>query len=201
MPTNSQRLRRKIGGRQPRVKEILVTYDGERTEAEYFLGWRRELGNKGVVFVQMLVTSGGNARKAGEETIKITKKEPSFDAKWCVCDADDTSFQDLEKAYRLANKNDIKLCLSVRSFEVWLALHWECISLAHITNEAQAVALVQRHHASYCKDNKLVNFSVLFPLTEAACKNADWLLEQGLTNPKTTVHELIKELHQIFNAR
>lgn len=185
--------RRTVKPRAPR-KVTAVAYDGERTEAEYFRGWSRKLGTVGFVLAPFFVRSGGNAFKAVQACKKKIKSDGPFDEVWCVCDIDDTSTQDLAKAKALAHRENINLCLSSRCFEVWLALHWSRIPLAPIQNEEDAVALVSQYHRAYNSGCKEVPFEALFQRTKAACLHADWLDEQGYTNPATNVHLLVKKL-------
>lgn len=120
---------------------------------------------------------------------------------FCVCDVDDTDAQTVRQALQIARNSNITLCLSTRSFEVWIALHWCKISLAPLTCEADAISLVAKHHAAYCKKAKEVDFDVLFPLTTEACRNASWLEKQGIANPATDVHNLIYKLVQTYQKR
>jgi hypothetical protein len=187
----SVKLERKRGASTSRLRVILIVLDGERTEYQYFLGWRRFLGHKGVVLVTPVVSSGGNVLKAVKETIRISKKDRDYDEIWCVCDADDTSVDEIISARRLAEKHRINLCLSTRCFEIWLALHWAKISLSPISKSREAIALVQKYYPCFNERKKHVPFSVLQPLTVQACENARWLVAQNLDNPTTNVHELI----------
>jgi hypothetical protein len=189
---------RRPGGAPPRGRSIVICVDGEKTEAEYFRGWRRKLGQVGIELRSYTVTSGGNAYEAVEASIRKMQADPDADEYWCVCDVDDTSKQDLQRAVALAHKTGINLCLSCRSFEVWLALHWEQISTAVITNEKQAKALVARHYAKYATGPKEVPFELLFPNTERAIKNAEWLEQQLCENPSTMVHRLVEKLSRLM---
>lgn len=179
--------------RAPR-KVTAVAYDGERTEADYFRGWSRKLGTVGFILAPFFVRSGGNAFKAVQACKKKIKSDGPFDEVWCVCDIDDTNITDLVKAKTFARRENINLCLSSRCFEVWLALHWSRIPLAPLQTEEDAVALVSQYHRAYNIGSKEVPFEVLFQRTEAACLHADWLTEQGHSNPTTDVHLLVKKL-------
>jgi hypothetical protein len=176
----------------------MIAYDGERTEAEYFKGWSRRLGTRsGVVLKPFYVASGGNALSAAREAYRRACADGDFDELWCVCDADDTPRADLQAAIEYAKSIGMRLCVSTRCFEVWLALHWERISLAAIQTEAQAIALVRRHHSRYGVDGKHVPFSELHPRVGDACRNATWLRERDLANPATNVDELVEMLLEL----
>lgn len=182
-----------------RIEKVIgIAYDGERTEAEYFAGWRRVLGGAGVELRPFYVSSGGNALAAVQLTLK--QRDPGLDEIWCICDSDDTSHQDLTRAVQLANANDIRLCVSTRSFEVWLALHWGKISLASITNEKEAISLLRKHYKPYSARRKSIPFEILFPLSKSACENAEWLVKQNVDNPATQVHEIVRILIEISRS-
>lgn len=185
---------RREGNREAKQHTIIICYDGERTEADYFIGWRRQLGNVGVVVRPYLVKSGGNALEAVRASVDIKRADRDHDEFWCVCDVDDTSSQDLNEAIALAGREAVNLCLSRRSFEVWIALHWERIPTAEILTERQARSLVARYHADYEHGTKSIEFGVLFPRTPDAIVNAKWLAQQGLNNPATSVHLLVEKL-------
>lgn len=180
---------------------IAVMYDGEKTEAEYFRGWSRKLGNVGVSIQPYFVKSGGNALVAVEACIDKIEKSGPFEEVWCVCDVDDTSKSNLDAAIKLAVKNNIKLCLSCRCFEVWLASHWEKISLACVLSEAEAISLVAKRHNLYGPKNKFIPFDLLFAMTEDACRNSEWLAQQSLQNPNTQVHILVRRLQKLYISK
>jgi len=192
-------LTRAPGGKPPRQRTILICYDGEKTEEDYFRGWKKALGTKGAVVSPYYVRSGGNALDAVKETVKIKDADGDHDECWCVCDIDDTSVNDLAKATALASKSGIRLGLSVRCFEVWIALHWPGISTAPIANEREARKLVARNFPEYLSGPKTVPFSILFDRTDEAIKNADWLTAQKHTNPSTSVHQLIRILNGLMS--
>lgn len=186
---------RQSGSLAPR-RIVLVFVDGEKTEFQYFRGWQRVLGPYGFALIPRWVSSGGNAYVAVSETKRLLARDTEFDEVWCVCDVDDTSDKDLGRAIALAASSSINLALSRRCFEVWLALHWDKISLSPLVSEGEAVALVKGFCESYDARNKIVPFGMLYPLTDSACANAHWLERQGITNPATTVHRLVSQLRE-----
>ncbi|AMB46391.1 hypothetical protein Y590_15808 [Methylobacterium sp. AMS5] len=165
------------------------------------MGWKLKLGNVGADIRPYYLRSGGNALEAVEACRDWAASEGPFEEVYCVCDVDDTSPQDLSDAVGICEKAQITLCVSTRSFEVWLALHWEKISLSPLVNEKDAINLVSKHHNKYCKKEKEVDFAVLFPMTEQACRNADWLSRQGISNPGTNVHVLVSRLMKLYKKR
>lgn len=197
----SSRIGRSSGKIPPRAQTIAVAYDGERTEDRYFRGWKLKLGTVGAQIKPYFVRSGGNVLEAVRICIDRAKSDGPFSEVYCVCDIDDTSNMDIVTAKNLAASENIILCLSNRSFEVWLALHWEPVSLAPIVNEKDAISLVARHYQTYHKKCKEVPFDTLYSKTETAIKNAEFLSNQNLMNPSTNVHSLIKKLAEIYKKR
>ena len=195
----SSALKRASGTKPARQKTILICYDGQKTEQDYFRGWKKALGTKGAVVSPYFVRSGGNAFDAVKETKKIQDADDDHEACWCVCDVDDTSEADLARAVSLAARSGINLGLSARCFEVWIALHWEQISTAPILNEAEARKLVSRHYSEYTRGPKTVPFSVLYEHTDTAIHNAKWLSVQGHRNPLTGVHVLVEHLKKLMS--
>lgn len=187
-------LTRQAGQRAARSKVIGVAYDGIRTEAEYVKGWARALGPRGIALTPYFVKSGGNAKEAITAAITKLNRDGDIDEKWCICDVDDTSAEDMAEALQLAASSDINLCLSTRSFEVWIALHWEKISTAPVSNEKEAIALVRKHYGKYGTDGKWIPFSQLLERSEQACINAKWLRKQSVPNPHTDMDKLVEKL-------
>ncbi len=183
-----------IGNTREENKVIAVFVDGKKTESEYFRGWKREIGNRGLVINPIYINSGGNPLKAVQEMISKIGHEREFDELWCVCDVDGANPSAVQKADSLAKKVGAKLILSDRCFEIWIALHWRAISLNTITCEREAVNLVSQYYSEYKSDNKLVPFSVLRERTEVAIKNAVWLEGQNCVNPRTMVHTLVRRI-------
>lgn len=192
-------LNRAPGKRQPRQRTILICYDGEKTEDDYFKGWKRALGAKGAVVRPYFVRSGGNALDAVRETIRIRDSDPDHEECWCVCDVDDTSVTDLREAETLANREAINISLSQRCFEVWIRLHWPNISTAPIRNESDARKLVAEVHPPYLRGTKTIPFRTLFDRTGNAIQNGKWLSKQGYNNPSTSVYELVEKLFLLLN--
>ena len=108
-------------------------------------------------------------------------------------DVDDTPPEVVQQAQAVAAKRGVKLCLSVRCFEVWIALHF-ARSAAPVINEDEAVALVRRHLGDYHAGRKVAPFDRLYPLSADACDNADWLRAQDCGNPATGVGDLVRLL-------
>ena len=180
-------------GRSANDYTIVVAYDGEKTEDDYFRGWKLVIPPSRLALIPIFVRSGGNALKAVTRAASEKRKMRDFAEFWCVCDCDDTSDDDLSQAVFLAQKEDIRLCLSNRCFEIWIALHFEKISKP-ITCEDEAIDAVKKHILTYGDNSKSLNFSVLLPKTSDAIENSLWLSDKAFKNPATNVHVLAKKL-------
>jgi hypothetical protein len=186
---------RVTSGRTAKDYTIVVAYDGERTEDDYFRGWKLVIPPSRLSLDTLFVKSGGSVLKAVEAAIKRKSKYKGYAEFWCVCDVDDTSPQDLAQAQQLALANDIKLCTSNRCFEVWILLHYE-FSDAAITTEREAIDRVGAHCPGYGAPYKTTAFHELFANTDKAIENATKLQAGGLSNPITFVHHLVRKLKQ-----
>ncbi|MBK3399669.1 MULTISPECIES: RloB family protein [Methylobacterium] len=201
-PTNGfgKSLKPRISGKKrSKSRVIAVAYDGERTEDRYFKGWKIQIGTAATEIRPYYVKSGGNVLQAVEKCVQWLEREGPFEEIYCVCDTDDTTAENLRKAMALAASKNINLCLSTRSFEVWIALHWDGMSSAPVSSEDDAIALVAKNYKAYNKKCKEVEFNVLFQRTDIACRNAEALIKRNLPNPATDVHKLVRKLLNIYN--
>lgn len=193
MPPPRRSQYRTMGGRSAHDYKIVIAYDGERTEDEYFRSWKLLLGQR-LSIEPLHVNSGGNPLSAVRQARKRLKGNRDFAEFWCVSDVDDTPAHIVTQAYAEADAAGIKLCLSQRCFEVWIGLHFGR-STAPITCEAEAIALVSPYLPEYRAGSKVASFGELFPRTEGAIENGAWLQAQACTNPSSAVHHLVRKLH------
>lgn len=184
-------------GRARRGHLIGIAYDGEVTEESYFRGWQQILAQGTVQVFPEYVRSGGNPKIAVREAIKLKRRNRDISEMWCVTDVDGASAADVATARSEAAQNDLKLCLSDRCFEIWIALHFAKSAKAIMT-EAEAIALVAQYRPDYSAKNKLVPFSILLPETDMAFENAQWLLAQGTGNPSTNVDKVVARLAKFY---
>ncbi|MBB5711911.1 RloB family protein [Sphingomonas xinjiangensis] len=187
--------KRTAGGRTARDYTIVIAYDGELTEDEYFRGWKLLIPPSRLNLEHTYVRSGGNVLDAVENAIKKKKKYRNFAEFWCVCDVDDTDDEVLAQARNLANSNEIKLCTSNRCFEIWIALHFR-FSDRHVGSEREAIDMVKEYHAQYGDPYKTMPFHILYDLTDNAIANARRLERGGSVSPSTRVHNLVRKLKQ-----
>lgn len=175
------------------VHTIVVAYDGERTEDEYFRSWKLFIPPARLSLVPVFVRSGGNPLAAVKAAARKKKKMTGYAEFWCVSDCDGATEECVAAAWSEAQGAGIKLCLSNRCFEVWLALHWKQLD-GPIMSEQEAIALVREFVPGYSKANKSVPFAELLPRTDVALANAAWLRGRGHQNPWTNVDGVIKKI-------
>lgn len=190
-------LRRTAGNRPGRKAVTMIMYDGERTEDDYFRNWKMRLGSD-LILEPLYVRSGGNSLTLVKRSLAMIKGSKGYESIYCVTDVDDTSPTDLKQAMELAKKSGISLVLSSRCFEVWIGLHF-VQSAKFLTNEREALALVSEHIPTFTAQNKVAPFNELLPRTRTAIKNAKWLGNQNLANPRTDVHVLVEKLIDVLD--
>lgn len=188
-------LRRKTGGRTADDYVIVVAYDGEATEDEYFRAWKQIIPFNRLSIQPHFVRSGGNPLKAVKECKKMIGTLDGYAEFWCVCDVDDQPNDVIVKAQELAERHGIRLCLSKRCFEVWMLCHFD-VPTSPIGNEQTAITNVQKHLPTFGSPRKGAFFNQLFPLTEDAIENASKLEALEFENSYTKMHHLVRKLHQ-----
>lgn len=137
------RLKRSSRGRNAHDYTIIVAYDGERTEDEYFRGWQQILSPDRMTLLPIHVRSGGNPLKAVKESNKAKSSCSGYAEFWCVFDIDGAPADIIATAQAFALKNGIKICPSNRCFETWISLHFR-ITSAPINSESEAINLVRQ---------------------------------------------------------
>lgn len=182
-----------VSGRTASDYSIAVAYDGEKTEDDYFRGWSLVIPPSRLTLVPILVNSGGSPLRAVERSARAFRGMKDVAEFWCVTDQDDADDACVEQAFQKAASSNIRLCLSTRCFEIWIALHFRKVDRA-VSSESEAIKLVQQDVPSYGVKRKIAPFVQLLPLTDQAVRNGEWLQSQQLNNPRTNVHPLVRKL-------
>jgi hypothetical protein len=109
--------------------ELLVFVEGEVTEEQYLIHYRRRHRAKANVQIGdphgtpfSLVERAVEAKKDDERDAR-RKGGRARDEYWCVCDVDE--HPKLREAIELAVRNDIKLAISNPCIELWFLIHFE----------------------------------------------------------------------------
>lgn len=183
---------RKTNQRNPR-KNCLIYCQGEKTEPNYFkkfgsnwLTIRFEKINKDPEYIV-------------NQAIRMKQGETNhFDATWCVFDKDDTENKAFDKAIQNARNNGIKVAYSNECFELWFVLHFIYLNTANPRNYYFS-KLSDFLNCPYDKVSTNM-YDRLIDKVDIAIKNSEKLMElhspnsPSLSNPSTTVHELVKFL-------
>ena len=119
--------RRKVG-RGPQRKSFLVLVEGEVTEADYLLYWKRRLRLRVQVDVPdfhgtpLSLVEKAVELKAEEERMEKRGRGRMHDEYWCVFDID--THPNVPEAIELARANGIALAISNPCIELWFLLHF-----------------------------------------------------------------------------
>jgi len=193
--TNRSKNRHPYGHRQinfrPTRKVFLIVCEGEKTEPNYFRGFRVPKNVADVYGVGM------NTRSLVEKTIELRDKG-EYDQAWCVFDRDSFPTVDFNEAFSLARRNKIKVAYSNEAFELWYLLHYHFHNTA--LGRADYCSKLASQLGSKYEKNRTDIFEILEPHQAKAIDNAERLLASyessspHKNNPSTTVHMLVKEL-------
>ena len=184
--------RRRVNVRELRQR-FLIVCEGEKTEPNYFNGFRVP---KAVVKV---VGTGENTIWVVEKAIK-RMAEDDYDQVWCVFDRDIFPEENFNAALRLAEQHDIKVAYSNEAFELWYVLHFNY----HQSKTARHLYIEKLNDllgVAYEK-NLPDMYERLENRQETAIRNAEKLLgnydppDPARDNPSTTVHLLVQELNR-----
>ena len=185
-------LSRKVDTHEVR-KRFLIVCEGEKTEPNYFRGFRRP----GLILE--VKGEGYNTVSLVEKAIEFSEKE-KYDHVWCVFDRDSFPEQNFNEAFSLAKRNNIRIAYSNEAFELWYLLHFNYYDSA--INRSDYCAKLSTLLGHEYKKNQGDMYILLGPKQAMAIQNAENLLAQYQpldplnANPSTTVHLLIQELNK-----
>ncbi len=130
---------------------LLIVCEDEKTEKEYFEGFRIHFPEK-TVFLRTIGTGldpKGVVERAMEERSQLSSEaERDVDTTWAVFDKDDADLQPakkerFEEAFRIAQEQRIKLAFSNEVFELWLLLFLMDISADRPLPRKEIYSLLQ----------------------------------------------------------
>jgi len=187
--------------RRPR-KRILVLCEGQNTEPQYLLGFKRWCRNALVDVVVdpehgVPLTLVRRAKEAKQEAERRAARERddnvAYDEVWCVFDTDE--HPNLEQACRMARDNGIEVALSNPCFELWLLLHFR--DSPGMQGRKDVARLLRKHVDDY---DKHVDFAAYQPGYGSAVERAKRLESAARSdgedgrNPTTGVHRLTESV-------
>jgi hypothetical protein len=174
----------------------LIVCEGEKTEPNYFEGFR--VSKVVEIDVQGL---GENPSKL-VQSAKELKKQDDYDQVWCVFDRDSWTVEDFNNAIKNATAQGFKVAYSNEAFELWYVLHFEFIDTG-IPRKDYLRKLTSLLGRTYQKNSETI-YDELFEKQSIAIRNAENLLKQYdphnpvRDNPSTTVHLLVLELNRFI---
>ncbi len=186
---------RKVNTREVRQR-FLIVCEGEKTEPNYFEGFR--VSKVVEIDVQGL---GENPSKL-VQSAKELKKQDDYDQVWCVFDRDSWTVEDFNNAIKNATAQGFKVAYSNEAFELWYVLHFEFIDTG-IPRKDYLRKLTSLLGRTYQKNSETI-YDELFEKQSIAIRNAENLLKQYdphnpvRDNPSTTVHLLVLELNRFI---
>jgi hypothetical protein len=198
----------------PTKPRILIMCEGEKTEPNYFGGFKLKLTIETV--------KGGDALLVVEQAMKYVQKK-EFDEVWCVFDRDfHPEYPQPERFYEAISKierfnaltNDEKpknlkkiksfnYAYSNDAFELWYILHYDYMHSSK-TRQEYADMLSIRMGKKYKKNDPNM-YDNLIEMQSIAIRNATKLLNEypkhnpEKDNPSTTVHMLVQELNKYID--
>ena len=188
--------RRRVGTKGRERARILIVCEGEKTEPNYFEGFRlTNVTVKGTGY-----NTDSLVQKALLLKATAIRDKEKYDQVWCVFDRDRFSAESFNSAFILAQDHDIKVAYSNEAFELWYLLHFNYYDTA-LSRDQYIIKLSQLLGHPYCK-NSTSTFDELFDRQNDAIRNAKYLLDQYTElnpekdNPSTTVHVLVEELRE-----
>lgn len=183
--SRESRLDRRHSRRTARPRLLLV-FNSECTEQQYFTGLRDYLNSR-AVDIQILL----KPRSPLEVVAYANKQKADFDEAWCVVDVDEFDIPTAAKAARGAG---VELVVSNPCFELWLLLHHEDHRAA-LFGCATAEKQLRRYLPRYDK-TRLVFADFAKTVTEAIAR-AKALEPSGTDhsrNPSTSVWRLVEKI-------
>lgn len=184
----------------PIKNRFLIVCEGEKTEPNYFKGFK--IPKDSIVKV---CGEGFNTLSLVTEAIRLRDQAVEFnepyDQVWCVFDRDSFSAQIFNDAIQLARKNKILIAYSNEAFELWYVLHFNYLDTG-ITRKAYCDLLTRELKKKYEKNSENI-YSEIRHLQNEAIQRAKRLYEQypihhpEKDKPSTTVHLLVEELNKL----
>ncbi len=114
---------------RPEKITILIVGEGQETEPNYFRELKRDRLDRSRFTVTVKKGHGRSAKAVVEEALdhkrQAAMRGEDYDQVWCVTDVEQSGNRRvLREAVTLSKKEQILLCLSNPSFEVWLQAHF-----------------------------------------------------------------------------
>ena len=145
--------RARKAGRDRRRQDVYLAVEGEGTEQDYFRAVQEKLLREGEYVLHVAPNPNGfsTARRVVEAVVKLRGDERA--PAWAICDLDDKAVhdpQDIARAAKAAQDDDVAFALCNPCFEVWLYLHFASRT-ASFGSQAKAIAALRRLHPTFAE--------------------------------------------------
>jgi hypothetical protein len=204
---------RKSGERRTDDREVLQRFliicEGEKTEPNYFDGYRVPQ------LVVDAVGTGYNTLSLVDEAIRLKGEKEAearrrgrspYDQIWCVFDRDSFPADSFNSAIRKAEAAGFQVAYTNEAFELWYLLHFDD-HRATLHRTQYCEILTDRLGHKYHKGSLKMYAELLNRQVEAIRRAESLLADYGAShnpqqdNPCTTVHLLVKALRENVSPR
>ena len=196
-----------------RKKLVLILTESRETEPSYFDALKNEDSVKAIFKVNIKRT-GDCPDKVLRRAIELQEEQElrdsegifAYDQVWCVLDVEGPeNLKSMNEAIDLAQKNNIRLCLSNPCFEIWFLSHFVREGRYYRSAKAVEQRLNKPWHdrigQEYDKTDARI-YDMISDLTDQAIQNAQWVREEHHKDKKnpldcnssTEVYRLVKFL-------
>jgi hypothetical protein len=192
-PGRRNQYRRNRENTRSELERILVVCEGEKTEPNYFRGFR-------VPTLDLRVEGEGDHTKNLILRASELGLREEYDQVWCVLDRDSFPAERFNAALEMARSRGIRVAYSNEAFELWYVLHFDYLQ-AGLPRDRYSEILTERLGRPYEKNSRDM-FELLRSRQDTAIRNAQRLLQTydpvlpERDNPSTTVHLLVEELRR-----
>ncbi len=215
-----KRKERKSENREMKPYRYLIVCEGEKTEPNYFEGFKEEINSiyKNQVDVKKweidIEGAGRNTESLVEYASKLKRKSVvEYGNIWCVFDKDDFTDEQFNNAIGKCKKDNFKPAWSNEAIELWFLLHFEYLNTA--INRSAYIKKLNKYFGKFSINNGKYekNLKDIYKILKeyGSCKNAianaKKLFEAqpensspSKTNPATKVYELVEELLEIISS-
>lgn len=189
------------------LKSIVIVCEGEKTETQYFHGFKKRNSGVNIVPLHGKCTDPKSIVDFAKE--QIGKKDLNFDegdSLWCVFDVDENTDEMIDRAVKLANKHNIQIALSNPCIEFWFLLHYDGTYNPTLTRD-EACNKLKDHINNYDKSYPKI-YSVLKDKLPTAIKNAKKLnkthenesiqLLSTKSVPSSQVFKLVESIQELI---
>lgn len=193
-------------------KSIFIACEGKNTEPLYFEKIKEIKECDDFYPYSLTIYPDRNDDKPKSDAIGLIKeaieRKNEFDELWVVFDKD--GYTKHKEAFELAKNNDINVCFSSISFEIWVLLHFEFSTNSfpksqNIINEK--FQNNEKYFENYSKSGDISIFPYLENKTKTALVNSSFLKNHNKVNhiqikkydlnPYSDVDVLVKKLLEI----